>query len=508
MAVKVDDSFAKEQKQSVKLAMKGRPLHFGLQAQAAKKGKFLISRKPAEVKPARVKEITVYVGDGKDAKKAEAMNTVPGGAACGVALGENGVLKLYFERGKALPAAEKFVRYFVVREIKFKAVKRVEIVEVDLDKLPKVEENDPKDQPPTKNEVELDYSGLQSQLSTLKVADPVKKRLEAMLEAARLNLDADKPEEADNDLLALKATVQLLQQIDAVMQRAKVLRDLLETAKKSGKLNDAQHQVEALVSDASLKLTAAANAVAADDDDVEAAAADDLRAAEKQVAEAEKLNTGGAGGGGNEDADQAAFFTDWVDGLKETLKATQLESSIKVELLEHIKVVTTALQAYKKKKPDATGDWTAATAAYKAADALLSSASRGGRSGNFSDSVAQWKKVRAAAVKGTEDLAQKLRDTKDKRALDIADVVQLIGKRFPSRLDTLLDSLTKAQAARDADLTAQLEPQVQDAIKECLKYVKDNAKYVEGCEQNPFDVKVDMTKPVQLALKALLQAVA
>lgn len=505
MAVKVDDTFAKEQKQWVKLAMKGRPLHFGLQAQAAKKGKFLVSKKPGEVKPGRVKDLTIYVGDGKDAKKAEDMNTLPGGAASGVAQGENGVLKLYFERGKALPAAEKFVRHFVVREIKFKAVKRVEIVEVDADKLPEVKESDPKDQPTTKNDVELDYSTLQSQLSTLKVSDPVKARLATMLGAARTNLDGNKLEEADNELLSLKATVLLLQQIDAVTQRAKALRDPLETAKKTGKLTDAQHQIESLVSDASLKLTAAANAVAADDDDVEAAAADDLRAAEKQVTEAEKINIGGGAGGGNADADHAAFFTEWVDGLKETLKTTQLESSIKGELLEHIKVVAAAIQAFKKKPP---GDWTAATAAYKAADALLSAASRGGRSGNFNDSVAQWKTVRAAAVKGTADLAKTLRDTQDKTALDIADVAHLIGTRFPTKLDTLLDSLAKAQAAHDSDLTAQLEKQVQDAIKDCLKYMKDNAKYIEGCEQNPFNVKVEFTKPVQLALKALLQAVA
>ena len=119
MAVRINSDFAKEQKAWIKRALKGRPVYFGLQAQGAKKGKFLVSKKPGDVKPEKVKGLEVYEGDGKkDAEKAKDKNTIPGGASMGVCQGGDGTLTLMFERGKVAPAAERFVKFFVTREVK------------------------------------------------------------------------------------------------------------------------------------------------------------------------------------------------------------------------------------------------------------------------------------------------------------------------------------------------------------------------------------------------------
>jgi len=153
MAAEIDSKFAKEQKVWIKRAMKGRALHFGLQAQGAKKGKLCLSNKPSDVKAEAVKELNPYkaVKESvqKDKEDAEKNNTVIGAPSLGVCKGENGVLKVYFEKGKALPVAEKFVRYFITRELKYKAVKRVEIVEADKSQIPGVVEKDPGDDPVT-----------------------------------------------------------------------------------------------------------------------------------------------------------------------------------------------------------------------------------------------------------------------------------------------------------------------------------------------------------------------
>lgn len=235
MTVKLNGDFATSQKDLVKRAMKGRPLYFGVQAQGAKRGKFLVSKRPGEVKAGAVKELAVYEGDGKDAKKARELNKVAGSPAMGVCVGDKGTgtLRLCFERGKALPVAEKFVKHFVTREVKFKLVKQVVVSE--MDQLPTVpDENSKDDQPVTQGSVDERVGLLAARLAR---ADKNNAGLALRLQQAKV-LAATKPERADDDLDEVEFAVCELEQLKriddeiAALAAEKAVKDQVEAAKK------------------------------------------------------------------------------------------------------------------------------------------------------------------------------------------------------------------------------------------------------------------------------------
>ena len=80
--------------------------------------------------------------------------------------------------------------------------------------------------------------------------------------------------------------------------------------------------------------------------------------------------------------------------------------------------------------------------------------------------------------------------------------------RLAGRIERASDILRACELCPRQCGVNRLKGEAQDAIKECLSYLGDNQKYIEGCEQNPFKVKVMVSAPIRLALKSVLQAVS
>ena len=113
MQLKADE--LKQIRMELKKAIKGRPLFFALMAPGSKKGKFKLSKKKGDTKPADFKKNFNPYEDNKD-------NSLKGTACQGVVIGEKGVLTFY-PQNKPPGAALKFLDYFILREVKFKQVK-------------------------------------------------------------------------------------------------------------------------------------------------------------------------------------------------------------------------------------------------------------------------------------------------------------------------------------------------------------------------------------------------
>ncbi len=353
MAAELGKDFAKEQKIWIKRAMKGRPLFFGLQAKAAKSGKFLLSKKPGEVKPNKVKELSLY--EGKDADK---KNKVPGSAAMGVATGENGVLTLHFERGKALPVATKFVKHFVTREVKFKLVKKVVIKEAEL--LPDVpEKSDADGFQPTEETIRERAVSLAQRLKNLgddqsKLAQKIKDAL--ALAATDPNAADDALDELEFILGAYERLASLEKLLDDTAAQPGVAAEIV-TSIRTKRLQVARQQLDSEQIDE-----------ADDNMDVAEQAIANLR---KSAGLPEGTAKVSAPGPQDDDASvddekAAQFFRDWIAGLKPDLaRLNEAKSSELPQISEHVKSV---VQAIDKK------DWKAATAGYKQADPLITSA--------------------------------------------------------------------------------------------------------------------------------------
>ena len=486
MAVRISDEFVKEQRPWVKRAMKGRPLFFGLQAQAAKKGKFLLSKKPGLVKPAKVKDLQVYQGDGKDATKAEAKNTIPGGAAMGVAQGGNGTLTLYFEKGKGLPVAEKFVKFFVTKEMKFKLVKKVKIAEVDT--LPNVPEDDESDHQQATPDSVLARVKQLAETSKAVGGDAcgVPNRLKDAAVLAKSN-----PTKADDDLDEIEFLI-------GTLQRAKELQEQLQATLAEPGVD------EAVAAPIGKRINQALSLVESGDVDK---ADDELDVAEQSLANLRQAAGLPAIGAQTPDAPPdappdddtaASFFTDWLNGIKPDLKTLKEAQAPEMKQIgEHVVAVSAALG----KK-----DWPTATDEYKRADALITAALKKARS---AQAVAEarvsaeafqreWSQANAklqAAVDKSEgqltQLATALADSEDANMILVAEegISRLI-RDFRE----IANSLGKAAVRQPAKTVLAARPLV-GRLKQQL-----DGEQVRVCDENQFGVGVSVKQTVGRAL--------
>lgn len=357
MAVTLKSDFVKEQKQWMKRAMKGRPLYFGLQAQAAKKGKLLVSKKPGEVKPAKVKELEPYEGDGK---KADEKNKIPGGASMGVCQGESGTLKLYFERGKAIPAAERFVKYFVTREVKCKTVKRVLIAEVD--QLPVVPKDDDRDnEKPTSKSIEGRVNQLALRLGGLGAEESsLANRLQQQLAVGKNDADA-----ADDALDEIEFVVGTLERVKALQEQ------LNATSAADGVAKEPVAAIQRGLDDAAKLLESEKS------DDVEQAD-DKLDVAEQSIANL-RSSAGLPPVGVTEltaetvqapDAAARAEFVAWLNALPAVLKLIKAVEGAGAVIKMKAKVIEAAV---KSRKPQ---NWAEVGKTRQEADELIQTARR------------------------------------------------------------------------------------------------------------------------------------
>ena len=134
--MKLLDDELKSIRTELKKAIKGRPLYFALMAPGSKKGKFKLSKKKGDTKPADFKKSFNPYEDDKD-------NNLKGTACQGVVTGEKGVLTFH-PQNKPPGAALKFLDYFILREVKFKQVKDIVFAEPS-ENLPDVPDQSPLD---------------------------------------------------------------------------------------------------------------------------------------------------------------------------------------------------------------------------------------------------------------------------------------------------------------------------------------------------------------------------
>lgn len=485
MAVKIKTDFAAEQKQRVKQAMKGRPLYFGLQAQAAKKGKFVVSRKPGDAKPGAVKELAVYEGDGRDQQKAADKNTIPGAVAMGVCQGENGTLTLYFERGRAVPAAEPFVKFFVTREVKCKLVKRVQIQEVD--QLPAVPDKDERDsQPVTAASVEARAKGL-AQRSAAVGGDASGLPARITQAVTLAGSDADRADEALDDVEFVICT----------LERAKTLQDrLVATAGQPGvarepvagiarRIADAQQQVKSGdVDGADENLDAAEQSLA---NLRQAAGLSESGPAQPPSSEAPQID----------DEEAGAFFREWLEGIKPDLKTLKdAKVSDFPEISEHVRAVSAAIGKQ---------DWQAAAQGYQQADALITGALTRRNRGDVSRSV--WTDAKNKMRLELE----RLRDAIVKQSAgdeDAADIVVAAGEvlsefnQFDASLEAILEQLIDVQ---DGARREELKKAANSAISTYATILE--SPFFKIVDDNPF-TRVDVAGQARVSLSVIQKTLA
>lgn len=201
MACTVDKAFRKSQKAPLKLAMSGKPMHFAVMAAGSKKGKFVCSKKPGEVKPKAIQEKKIFDESGKGSDEAKELNGIKKQPAIGVCIGEKstGKLTLMIKKGGEKQLYCDFATHFIGKILKIKSVKEVLIQEVeDESQLPKVDENAKDPEPVTATSVARRIAGLREQLGTAGGNPELSSRLDAA--ATLAGSGPEGIEEADEEL--------------------------------------------------------------------------------------------------------------------------------------------------------------------------------------------------------------------------------------------------------------------------------------------------------------------
>lgn len=239
MPLQLERRFAAKQRLYVRRALQGYPLYFGVQVASARVGKFLLSTQRSDVAAREIRSLEFYQGRG-----AERRNKLSTSPRMGVATGDERSLILHFRRGKIHPATAQCVQHIIVRDLKFRLLRRV--VTVAADELPVVPEK-------------LEAMRLQTTESVRERAAELKQRLQefsgdreelgetitSALKLAPMKVD-DAEEMLDNVelvLLAWDRANEVEEQLRQVASHPNVSRDLVERIYKRY-LKVARSQIE------------------------------------------------------------------------------------------------------------------------------------------------------------------------------------------------------------------------------------------------------------------------
>ncbi len=118
-----------------------------------------------------------------------------------------------------------------------------------------------------------------------------------------------------------------------------------------------------------------------------------------------------------------------------------------------------------------------------------------------------WEQASAAALAAVDTLSGQLEQTGDDVALAIASIIQKMHADFPDTVDDSLANLADSAKAGNAGDTENYRNKSEIAVRAALSYLNNNAKTIDGCEQNPFGVSVAFRAPLTAALKEILIAV-
>lgn len=469
MAVELDRKFATTQKALMKLTMKGRPLYFGIQAQAMKSGKFVASKKKGEVAAAKLKDREIYVG--KDAEKKNKNSAPP---AMGVITGDKGILTLHFEKGKAKPAATKFTKFYLQKEMKYKAVRKVVIQEVDV--LPTVpEKSDLDDIKPTLEAVRERATGL---IQRLQIVGGDRGGLGAAVKQALATAATDPAaaedllDDAEFLLSTFERLMQLEEQLSKVQGNPAAATEVIESIAKrltaagqqldNGNLDDADENLD--VAEQSLEnllrsLPADSTEPSSDPSDTETTATADPLAAQWQKALA---NIG------------PALKEALVDNVGDTGK------------------MKTVL-AYAKEKAEA-GSYKDGIQSLLMLKRLIDSAKQ-----EADDPLRPYTATASDASFQVRRLQVALRKYEQKLRGDLSDVPAETAAKIQAAMDgaleiaDLLDKVVKV---------LEVTPKTTNDIDAVEKYMKSDI-VVAAEKPNPFKLSVDISAPMNAALNEL-----
>ena len=102
------------------------------------------------------------------------------------------------------------------------------------------------------------------------------------------------------------------------------------------------------------------------------------------------------------------------------------------------------------------------------------------------------------------NLAQTLRDDGDEDSAAVGNEIESMLRDFPPALGAFLPSLEKAVRTGNMSAVQTLSKLVKNEVKLCSEYLTSNQTYLVACENNPFDVEVEIESPLKSALKTIL----
>jgi hypothetical protein len=124
---------------------------------------------------------------------------------------------------------------------------------------------------------------------------------------------------------------------------------------------------------------------------------------------------------------------------------------------------------------------------------------------DFGQLGAHVERLRTAAAHGLGQLEAKLRELKEAKATEVAEILKHLAAGFPTDLEAKLQELDGAEGEQ----AKTLKGQVNTAAQQWLAYLGKHAANIKACEaSNPFKVAVAIDAPIRDSLKAILKQTA
>ncbi|MEM7061200.1 MAG: hypothetical protein AAF557_26790 [Pseudomonadota bacterium] len=122
--------------------------------------------------------------------------------------------------------------------------------------------------------------------------------------------------------------------------------------------------------------------------------------------------------------------------------------------------------------------------------------------------IAAYRTQRLRSITGLDDLITKLRGNEDKELHAIANRVDGLRRDLPEALESALERIKTSLETGDTETATFERKLVRSLVTEAAQYLKTNEKELALCEENPFDVVLDVVAPMTEALKAVQQSLA
>lgn len=117
--------------------------------------------------------------------------------------------------------------------------------------------------------------------------------------------------------------------------------------------------------------------------------------------------------------------------------------------------------------------------------------------------AAKWRVARVGAVDGLAELTESLLAEEDPDLHEIAAIISRLSLDIPQRLDAALEELRQAAAGNDAGVAATARKALAAEAQAAAAFLSASAEPLRRCEQNPFEIGVQVVAPLVDALTAV-----